>query len=482
MRDFAAASDYYGQSYKMKLVNPDYALYQRALLYGVQKKYPEAIADLKSFNAQYAATNSVYTERAKFELANIYSKDNQTDLALSSFIKFTEDYPKSQFMNTALSKIGLIYYNKKDDDKALSYFDKVIKRDRKSAEANQAISFVTDIYTTKGDITGLKSYLGSIGASIPQAALDSLAYGVGMKKSDCKDIVADFGKYIQEFPEGIFIVEANYYKAECDYQMKNMDAALVGYENVVKRNKSKFTEQSLVRASDIYFKKQNYTAAADYYKQLEQQAEDPKNISVSNIGLMRSYFNLKDYPNSILYAGRVLQMEKIGKVLNEEAHYTIAQSYLLTGKFDDAYAEFKSIANNSKSEYGAEAAYNVAYLLFMKNEYKQSEKAVFDFINSNGDYPYWVTKALIVLADDYAGMNDNFQAKTTLKSVINDSDIPELIKIAQEKLDKINAAEEAARQAKTKSEQPLEIQFDGSQGEKKLFNEPTIPEGEKKDE
>jgi TolA-binding protein len=482
-RDFTNAADYYGQSFRMKLINADYALFQRALAYGVQKKYTEKINDLKLFISTYGQTSSTFTERAKYELGLVYTVDNRNDLALSTFKKFIDEYPNSQFVNGALSKIGLIYYNKKDDDNALIYFDKLIRRNRKSAESNEAIAIVTDIYTAKGDIPGLQSYLGSIGASIPQAALDSLAYSVGLKLQDCKDISPAFDKYIQQFPDGIFIIEASYYKAECDFQMKNTDAALTAYLNVVKRNKSQFTERSLVRICDIYFRKQDFAQAVTYYKQLEEQALDPKNISVARIGLMKSYAALKDDVNATDYARKVLQTDKLSSNLSDEAHYIIAQSYMNAQKYDDAYAEFKALANSSKSEYGAEAGYNVAYLLFLKNDFKQSEKAVFDFINNNGDYPYWVTKALILLADDYAAMNDNFQARTTLKSVISDSDIPELIKIAQEKLDKLNAAEEAAKQAKMKGEQPIELEFKGNSPENNLFNEPVqTPEGDKKDE
>ena len=53
-------------------------------------------------------------------------------------------------------------------------------------------------------------------------------------------------------------------------------------------------------------------------------------------------------------------------------------------------------------------------------------------MNGDGDFPYWVTKALILLSDNYVELKDNFQAKATLKGVIGDSDIPELI---QQELD-----------------------------------------------
>ena len=118
-RDFANAVDYYDQSYKMKTMDADYALFQKALAYGVQKKYSAKIADMNTFVSTY--TKSPYIQKAKFELALTYDKDNQQDMALSKFIAFVQEYPNSAYINVSLSKIGLIYYAKKEDDKALSY-------------------------------------------------------------------------------------------------------------------------------------------------------------------------------------------------------------------------------------------------------------------------------------------------------------------------------------------------------------------------
>ena len=73
---------------------------------------------------------------------------------------------------------------------------------------------------------------------------------------------------------------------------------------------------------------------------------------------------------------------------------------------------------------------------------------------------------------------------TILKGVITDSDLPELIKLAQEKLDKITADEEAEKQLKAPVE-PLKLEFENNSPEQnKLFTEPVIPptstEGEPK--
>ncbi len=479
-RDFANAVDYYDQSYKMKTMDADYALFQKALAYGVQKKYSAKIADMNTFVSTY--TKSPYIQKAKFELALTYDKDNQQDMALSKFIAFVQEYPNSAYINVSLSKIGLIYYAKKEDDKALSYFDKLIKRDRKSAEANEAINTVKAIYTSKSDPDGLDKYLASVGATIPQGELDSLTYNNGRNhymEQDCKSVVSDFEKYISKFPDGIFITQANYYKAECEFKLGNTDAAFKCYSFVISKPKSEFTEQSLYKASDIAFKKLDYTKAIEYYKMLELQAENAKSNNVALIGLMRSFYNTKSSDDIISYSNKVLKIENVNEQLSSEAHFYLGQTYLGMQKLEDAQAEFQSVVNSSKAEIGAESQYNIANIFYLKSEFKQSKKMVFDLINGDGDHPYWVTKGMILLADNYVSLGDNFQAKGYLKIVIDESDTPELIKLAQERLDKINAAEETAKQMKI-VEEPIKVEFEGNTpNNNKLFTEPTkevVPE------
>jgi tetratricopeptide (TPR) repeat protein len=476
-RDFANAADYYDQAYRMKQMNPDYSLLQKGLANGVLKKYPAKISDLQTLISSYP--KSVYISQAKFELALTYEKDNQNDLALSSYKKFLDEYPNSGYINSVLSKVGLIYFRKNDDENALVYFDKLITRSPKSDEAKAAINNVKQIYSAKGKVQELESYLASKGAVIPKGELDSLSFIAGRnhyESGDYKAAISDFNNYIAKFPDGFYILPATAMKADADDREGNTDAALAGYSYVLGKNKSEYTEQSLYRGAEISYKKQNYAQSMDWFKQLEQLAADPKTLSASRIGLMRSNYQLKNYQEAIDYAGKVLSLENPSKELKNEAHYYIAQSYMAMQKYDDAFAEFKALSNTAKNEMGAEAGYNVAYIYYLKNEYKQSQKAIFDFIGES-DYEYWASKAFILLADTYVALKDNFQAKTTLKTVIGDSKTPELIKTAQEKLDKIIADEEAARQLKTTTE-PLQIEFKGDESEqKKLFNEPNTPQG-----
>ena len=55
-------------------------------------------------------------------------------------------------------------------------------------------------------------------------------------------------------------------------------------------------------------------------------------------------------------------------------------------------------------------------------------------------HDYWVAKTFILIADNYVAMNDNFQAKSTLQSILENYEGKEedILPVAKEKLEKLN--------------------------------------------
>jgi hypothetical protein len=54
-------------------------------------------------------------------------------------------------------------------------------------------------------------------------------------------------------------------------------------------------------------------------------------------------------------------------------------------------------------------------------------------------HDYWVAKTYILIADNYIGMKDIFQAKSTLQSIIENYEVvdDDILNIAKEKLKKL---------------------------------------------
>ncbi|MBK7268621.1 MAG: hypothetical protein IPI07_03610 [Flavobacteriales bacterium] len=127
--------------------------------------------------------------------------------------------------------------------------------------------------------------------------------------------------------------------------------------------------------------------------------------------------------------------------LKAEAGLLQGRKAMEANSLDDAYVKFKAVVTASTSEAGAEAKYHMAYVRYMQGKYTDTEKEVFDLVKKYPSYEDWKARGFILLADAYVQLNDRFQAKATLQSVIDHVSDPELVAQARTRLDTILASE-----------------------------------------
>ena len=143
---------------------------------------------------------------------------------------------------------------------------------------------------------------------------------------------------------------------------------------------------------------------------------------------------------------QVLKYAKLIKAYDRSAEDDIAKAHLYTGlvllregNSTEAAKEMNLSALKSQTATGAEAQYNLAQLQYKAKKYDKAIESAFDVINNRSSYDYWVAKSFIVLADAYAGKGDDFQAKSTLESIIeNYKGEDDIIPSAKERLQKLN--------------------------------------------
>ncbi len=449
-KDFTNAIDNYQQSIKMKLIDVDYALYQTALSEGALGKLETKAVTLMQLVDNY--TNSNYRASALYELGSTYQSLNNNPKAIEYFDKLIKEYPKSSYISQALLKKGMIYFNQSQDDMALQVLKKVVSDFPGTAESKEALVSIRNVYVDMDKVEDFFVYVKELPfANVSDSEQDSITY-IAVEnrymRNDCENASKGFRSYIEKFPNGVYQLDANFYLAECCYRAGLTDEALQHYNFVNAKAHSKFTETSLLNAAEINFGKKNYQAALTNYNDLEKNAEYKENITTAYLGEMRCNFQLALYKTTIESANKLLSTEKLPEELNCEAHLTMAKSALAQDSISLALAEFLTVTKNTKNEMGAEAKYNIAEIQYKTENYEESQKTAFDLINQIPSYDYWVAKAFILLADDYLKTNNPHQAKSTLKSIIDNYKGVDLVKIAQDKLNAIIEAEKQEEQRK----------------------------------
>ena len=441
-KDYTNAQSFYTDAIANNASAADYSLFQKGMMQGIQGSMKGKEASMAQLISKYP--KSSYADDAVFERGAALIALNQEDDAEQQFKKIISSYPQSNYVKKAKLNIALIYYNDKKDDKALDLFKQVIKDYPATPEATEALTAVKNIYVNSGKPDEYFEYAKNVSfANISSGAQDSITYEAAEQrylKGETSSAAKDFENYLLRFPNGAFVLNATFYKAECDYKAKNFEQALAAYEAILEKPKNVFSEKSLLNAATINYNNKNYEKALTQFRELEESADFKDNIIWSQAGQMRSNFYLKKYDAAITYSQKVLGQDKATTEQNNEAHLIAGKSFLENSDLANAGNEFKAISKITNSVIGAEAKYNIALISFMQNNFKDSKKKCFDVINQVPAYDFWVAKSFILLADNYVALKDTFQAKHTLKSIIenykkNANDPEDLIMLAQQKYD-----------------------------------------------
>ncbi len=268
------------------------------------------------------------------------------------------------------------------------------------------------------------TYVESLGRDIDisRNEQDSLSYMAAENiymSGDCDRAISSFSEYIDDFESGAYLINAHFYKAECQLKAGEHQAALESLDIIAASPRNVFTEPALLTASRIHFDYQQYAAALENFLMLEDIAEVKGNITEARIGKMRCYYLLKEFGNTIDAARVVLREEKLSDELAREAHFKIGKSFLEQDRFALAREEFETVAAEVSSIEGAESKYRVAEIMYIQKEYEQAEEEVFDFIDKNTPHQFWMAKSFLLLSDIYMVREDEFQAIQTLESIID---------------------------------------------------------------
>jgi TolA-binding protein len=449
-KDFTNAIENYENGSMLKQVDMDYALYQKALAQGALAKLENKASSLIYLVDTYK--NSNYRGPALFELANTYQNLNNNAKAIEYYDKLISEYPNSSYVSQSLLKKGLIYFNESKDDQALTVLKKVVSDFPGTSESKEALVSIRNIYVDMDKVEDFFIYVKDLPfASVSNSEQDSITY-IAVEnrymRNDCENASKGFKDYISKFPEGVYQLDAHFYLAECQFRASATDEALQNYLFVITKLRSKFTETSLLNAADISFSKKDYATAVSLYGDLEKNAEYKENIITAIAGQMRCNFQLALYQTTIDNARKLISKEKLPEELIAESHLTIAKSALAIDSVSLGMAELIMVGKITKSEMAAEAKYLLAELYFKQGNNAETKNTAYDIINLYPSYNYWLAKTFILLADYYLKIGNPLQAKSTLKSVIDNYEGADLIKVAQEKLDKIVADEKAEEQRK----------------------------------
>jgi tetratricopeptide (TPR) repeat protein len=194
--------------------------------------------------------------------------------------------------------------------------------------------------------------------------------------------------------------------------------------------------------AQIFLKNNNSEKAIPVLLRLENESDTVQNKTFAQSNLMKSYYENKDYLNSVVYAEKVLANPKTDTNVKSDAQIIIARAAIQTSdelKARAAYAKLQTIA---KGELAAEALYYDAYFKNKDGKFEDSNTVVQKLAKNYSSYKYFGAKGLVLMAKNFYGLKDSFQATYILDSVIkNFTDFPDVVAEAQKELNAIKSEE-----------------------------------------
>jgi len=471
-KEYGKAIEYYDRAVAMNQPMKDYAIYQTALSYGLKGNPNKEIEVLS--NLVNTQPDSRYYVDAKFQLAKTYLQSDQRNKAQPLYESIIRDHESSPYVSRSLLDLCLIHTKNGDNANAIATFEMIREKYPNDKTLKDALGIVrTILLQEKGPdyLTQLSEEHNIL--DISKSELDEEVFYAAADyyfNQNCARAITDLGTYLNKFNPALHATEAHFYMAECFFGQGETAKALEAYNFVIAQPVGDLSEESLIAAATIHYNEKNYTAALANYRELEGVALKKNNVLEAEIGQMRCYSKLGQNQYALDYANRVLNNEGTPEPIRNEALLMRGKLRKQAGNLDEAYYDFAELAKKTGVR-AAEAKYNMALIAFEKEAYKPAERETFELIQNFAAYNEYKYKGFLLLADIYIALEDYFQAKTTLNTILDNVSEPWVIDEARKKMTEIEALQNPA--PKNKSIDNIEINLVPDNGEQNenLFDE-----------
>jgi tetratricopeptide (TPR) repeat protein len=442
-KDYASALSYYKQAIQMRSADSDYATLQSGIIYQVQRKYAEATAAYNTVIREEPP--SAYREEALFQLAQLDFEQGKYAGAVTGYTRVLDGVKGSPFipyahMRRAAANFNLKEYNKTADDYIIvvqNYSTHPVAADvlvplqealGLANRANEFDQYLTGYKRANPDAKGIES----VEFETAKNLYFSQEYGKA---------IARLETYIASYPESPRVPEARFYQAESHYRLKDYPKALSVHLSIGGDDTFAMINKVIGRIGELQFKSGDFTSAVASYGRLARMASNKKDQFAAWSGLMESYYLLAAYDSSKQYAQLILEKGNINPGAGNLAALYLGKNAMARGDYETAKDEFLHALNTARDEYGAEAKYLLAEIFYLTGDHKLAYETLVSLNSDFAAYTEWVGKSYLLMADNSIAQGDNFQARYTLKSLIDNFPLQEVKDRAREKLRRLDEEE-----------------------------------------
>ena len=445
--DYAAAERFYDEAVDNRYVGFVYALYQNAIIAGLQGEPTEKLIALETIADDYPG--SAFADDALLELGETYLRINQLKRANQTLERLVATMPESPLRNEALLQLGLVSINQGNVETAINYYKQIFANQPRATEVRRAQTALQEIYVDElGRPDDYFAFLETVpGFELDASVRDSITFSGAIARyrtGDLEAAIAQFSSYLAEFPRGAYADEALFRRADTYVALDRYAEAMTDFEALVKRGEGRFYAEALDRAARIaYDREEDFDKASRYYKRLlEVMGELPPELALQAV---RAAYASGDATTVRTLSPRLVADSSLTAGQRALATFYRAKLAYDDRDFDAALTGLNAaIRAAPESEIAAESRYLVARIYYLRRELDLAENITVAAQRQSSAYPYWVARSTLLLVDLFADRGDFLSARAVAEGLVdNYRGNAELEREAREKLAEVRRAAEA---------------------------------------
>lgn len=419
-RNFERAKEAFAQAERLSNSSGDYSLLQTAMIQGIQKEYFKKISTINTLISKYP--QSAYIPNAIYEKGRAYVLTNNNAEAIKAFSQLKQMFPETELARKSATEIGLIYFRNEQYDKAINAYKEVVDKYPMSEEAKLAMADMKNVYMEINRVDEFVAYNRSKSniMRLNVSDEDSLTYASAENmymRGRAKEADDAFKKYISSFPEGAYVLDANYRLFQMAKDNKHEGLMLMYAEEIMKKPNNKYEEEVLKVKADLHNKAGRHEQAMQDYKLLVAKTVNDEVKLASYIGIARNAYIIQNSTELIQSANYILSESRLSTDLKQEILYYRAKTYSALDNKLEYIRDLRELKADTRNKYGAEARYLYANELFLAKKYNDAEKELLSYIEESTPHTYWLARSFVLLSDVYFAMNKEVEAVQFLKSL-----------------------------------------------------------------
>ncbi len=417
----------------------DYTFYRLGLVSWFLGKQEEALKYLGKILNDYQ--DSRYFDDALYEKANIFFENGEFEKAISGFSQLIETEELSPFIPYAYLNRGISYTNLNKPENSIKDYRKILDEYPSHKTAIDAITGLQEALHSTGRDDEYESDKQKFALANPESnALITLDFEGARNQyfaGDYLKAIDKFKAYLDEYGKNNYYSDINYYLGESFYLTNKYDSALKYHLEVLKISNSNFLNKSILRTADIQFDKEEYRKAIPKYNLLKHLARTRNEEIFAWQGLMLSHFKIANFDSSMNFAQLITERGEAAFGARNKALLYLGKASRALEMYDIAEDYFQKCIEAGDDVHAAEAFYNIAEIKNSLGAYQKSIDLSLELIGKYSHYPVWNDAAFLLIAKNFFAMEEYFQARSTLESIIANSPSEKTVLAAKELLSRV---------------------------------------------